>query len=237
MHDIFNETYLNILYESAGIMQFDLKKYIEFLKNGTFFDENGSIIKEDRTLTIDVPDSLIEYCYKNQDSYISVEKIKDMLKKSKHNRNLKKDQNIQLYFSVFNFSNKMEVRSFNYKFFNIDDEDNMQNALQYFNMYVKPYSGFFNIIDNVAVCIINCTSDIYQISNHELGHFLQTICGIRILKRDAYDRESEKESSLKKLNDIGLTLNDFQYYVNAKEFFPHIDELTVGLRKTYHKLK
>lgn len=49
MDNVYKEIYLQILFESAGVVQFNYEKYLDFLKTAIKF-KDGKIITEDKDL-------------------------------------------------------------------------------------------------------------------------------------------------------------------------------------------
>lgn len=234
MDRVFKEIYLQMLFESAGIVQFDYEKYLDFLKTVIKF-KDGKIITEDKDLLIDVPINLINYCYDNQKKLIGFDKIKDFMKESKHYRNIKNVNGYDLFFMVFDFNNDTEITEFHRKFFNNLANDSLTKMEDDFKTYCSKIDGFFNIYENKAVCVVNALSK--NISNtiyHELSHFIQTICNIRIVKDFKFDKDAlEKNERFKKLKEIDVTLEKLNYYYSNTEFSTHVDDLAVGLFKTF----
>jgi hypothetical protein len=75
----FNEIYLHMFFEHTGEIDFDIAKFKDFIKTSVKF-KNNNVISEDKSLLIDVPDKLLNYCYDNQNEIIPFDKIKEFCK-------------------------------------------------------------------------------------------------------------------------------------------------------------
>lgn len=242
MNNKFNEVYLHMFYEGkTGELPFNLDKFKNFIDTSVKF-KGGKIITEDKDLLIDIPTELFNYCYDHQNKIIEFEKIKDLMKNSKHYSNIKNINGINLYFTIFDFTNNNEISSFIFKSFNILPENNeeFKLAYNYFNTICKDLDGFFNYYEDKALCVINEKgTNVISTIYHELSHFIQTICNIRITKNFEFDNNKIKyvqtSDRFKRLEQLNITYDQLNYYFSSNEFLPHIDDLIIGLWKTYLK--
>ena len=234
----FNEIHLHMFFEQTGEIDFDIEKFKDFIKTSVKI-KNNNVISEDKSLLIDVPNKLLNYCYDNQNKIIPFDKIKEFCKQSKHYRNIKNVNGKNLYFTIFDFSNKRHIKKFIFKAFKIDPEniDAFNEAFKYFEEYCSNLDGFYNIYDDTAICVINeNSSNLIETIYHELSHYIQQTCTIRITKNFKFDENKlENNERFKKLKSLGITFNDLNYYFSDKEFDVHVDELIIGLWKTYIK--
>lgn len=222
-----------------GSIKFEYNKYIEFLKTSVKF-KNGKIITEDKDLLIDISTELFNYCYDHQNKIIEFKKIKDLMKNSKHYSNIKNVKGYDLYFTVFDFTNDTEITKFHRQFFNESATESLTEMVKDFKQYCKDLDGFFNYYENKALCVINEKgTNVISTIYHELSHFIQTTCNIRIAKDFEFDNNKIKyiqtSDRFKRLEELNVTYDQLNYYFSGKEFLPHIDDLIIGLWKTYLK--
>lgn len=235
----FKHVYLRMIYESIGILKYNREEYLKFLKNSIKFKDE-KIITEDKDLLIDVPDELINYCIDNKDHKINFSEIKNLMKNSKHYSNIKNfELNNELFFTIFDFNDENEINEYHVKLFKDLSSNEIDQANSDFKKYCSNIDGFCNMIDfnPINVCAINSNNkNIISTIYHELSHFIQKICNIRITASTEFNKEkinnSEKNKILRSLN---LTYDNLVYYFNQNEFSTHIDDLINGLWKTYFK--
>lgn len=225
----YKSIYLNVITEQQGIVQINLQKYQRFLDNCLMFCKEN-IVCENKGLLIDIPEQLIKYCIGNQNIQISFNKIKELFKNSKHFVNIKNvNSNTYLYFTMFDFSDQKQIRSYHYRLFNLNNDQNILDQLvQQFNDRCKDLTGFCGLIDDIYVVAVNenilYKDNILQNIYHELSHYIQQICKIRILTNIKTDFKSD--SNL-------VSLSDLIYYFSDVEFAVHVDQLTISLFNTY----
>lgn len=238
MKDSFNEIYLHMFFEESGKINFDIGKFKNFIETSIKFKDNN-VISEDKMLLIDIPDKLLNYCYDHQNEIIEFNKVKEFCKESKHYQNIKNVKGKNLYFTIFDFSNKHEIKKFIFNIFKIEPEDIevFNEAFKYFEERCSKLDGFYNTYNEIAICIINeKSSNIIETLYHELSHYIQDMCNIRITNDFKFDENKlENNEKFKKLKELGITYNDLNYYFSGDEFNVHIDELIMGLWKTYIK--
>ena len=237
--DEFNEVYIHMFYEQKiGDLPFELNKFKNFIDTAVKF-KDGNVIIEDKHLLIDIPPELFNYCYDHQDEIIKFEKVKDLMKESRHYRNIKNINGYDLYFNIFDFNNENKISSFIFKTFKILPENNKEFkiAYDYFYQKCKDLDGFFNFYDDKAVCVVNEKgTDIIKTIYHELSHYIQKTCNIRIVKDFKFDENKIKSSNkFRRLDELKVSYKDLNYYFLSDDFFTYIDDLIMGLWKTYLK--
>lgn len=227
----FQKVYLHMFYEQAGKIKFDLNIYETFLKNAIKFNNQG-LIKEDKSLLIDVPDETIIYLLKNNETeYLSGSQFINTFKNSRHWRNIKNIKIEEIFFMIFDFTNDKEIDSFNYKVFQIQDDNTLNIARDMFKSYVYSLNGFYNIINELPIiCVNKQTDNIQNVLTHEISHFLQTHCNIKIIKSKILEKETSK------LNNIfGAEIDKCLSYFSQNEFIPSLDDLLLSLKKVKNK--
>ena len=224
-----------MLYENSGLLSFDINHYKQFLKTCDRFDENNQLIIENRNLLIDIPVELLQYCFNNQNKPISFDKIKQLMKNSKHYNNIKNSNiNTNTHFSVFNFSDDLAIKSFHFKCFKIVDDDLITAACNLFKQECESCSGFCGeyFTGDYIICInSNTNSNVERAIYHELSHFIQMVCNIRITLSTEFKSEINLQNQV--LDELNIDLNKLIYYFDSKEFTTHVDELVQGLYLTY----
>lgn len=237
----FKHVYLRMIYESIGILKYNREEYLKFLKNSIKFKDE-KIITENKDLLIDVLDELINYCIDNKDHKIIFSKIKNLMKNSKHYSNIKNlELNNELFFTIFDFNDENEINEYHVKLFKDLSSNEIDQVNSDFKKYCSNIDGFCNMIDfnPINVCAINSNNkNIISTIYHELSHFIQKICNIRITESTEFDQNKEKikitaNKRLEKLKNLGISYNNLVYYFNREEFNVHVDDLINGLWNTY----
>ncbi len=228
-----------MIYESIGFLQFNMKTYHNFLKNSIKF-KNEKVINEDKNLLIDIPEEFVNYCIDHKESLIGFNTIKDLMKTSKHYQNIKNiNFNVKLYFSIFDFNNDNEISEFHLKLFKDLSSDDLLKINEEFKNNCRDLDGFLNIncFNSMIICAINSNCrNTYETIYHELSHFIQKICNIRITSSAVLNKEENNSNNrFNKLKNLGISYNDLKYYFSEKEYSTHVDELIDGLWKTYLK--
>lgn len=234
----FNEVYFRLFFESTGNISFTINGFKKFLDTAIKF-KNGNIINEDKHLLIDIPSEFFNYCIENQGHKISFNKVKELMQTSKHYRNIKNNDNVSLLFKIFDFNDEFEIKDFIFKTFKITENESeiFLEDVKYFNDKCKHLDGFFNVYNNIGICIINANScDVQATIYHELSHYIQLVGNIRTVKKFNVDKEKlEDNEKFKQLKALDITFQDLNYYFSSSEFVPHIDDLIVGLWNTFQE--
>ena len=231
--------YLKMIYESIGFLKFNMESYHNFLKNSIKF-KNRKVIVKDKNLLIDIPEEFINYCIDHKESLINFNTIKTLMKSSKHYQNIKNIiSSDKLYFSIFDFDNDNEITEFHLKLFKNLSSDDLSTINEEFKNNCRNLDGFLNMncFDSIVICVINsnCRNK-YETIYHELSHFIQKICNIRITSSTIFNKEENNSNNrFNKLKNLGISYEDLKYYFSEKEYSTHVDELINGLWKTYLK--
>ncbi len=224
----FEKAYLNILYESSGIIPFNIDDYKNFLKTSIKFD-NNNLVKEDKELLIDVPNSLIDYLLMHKNELIKGDSFKFLLNESKHWNNLRNIQFNELFFALFNFNDEKEIDKFHYHCFNIDKED-LINVRNDFIENCGGLFGFYNSYQNKDILCINSKStNIFLTIYHELSHFIQNKGNIRIVNGITLNQIKHKDKLITLFN---IDYDKVISYFSDIEFVPHVDDFIYMLKRT-----
>ena len=144
-----------------------------------------------------------------------------------------------LLFKIFDFNDEFEIKDFIFKTFKITENESeiFLEDVKYFNDKCKHLDGFFNVYNNIGICIINANScDVQATIYHELSHYIQLVGNIRTVKKFNVDKEKlEDNEKFKQLKALDITFQDLNYYFSSSEFVPHIDDLIVGLWNTFQE--
>lgn len=230
MIDELTRRYFYVLYENSDSFHSSLKEYAKFLSTATYFGEDFKVVSENRSSLFDIPDEAIQFLLENSHKKIGWKWLKDCFKSSRHWRNIKNiDIAKSIYFDVFHFDDKKEIDRFNSSCFGIRLED-LEEARKLFIDLAGTKLGFCNFYeprDIYVICINAKNNDIYQAIHHEVSHFLQMLCGIRIIQ-DISPEDLKNRDLLK--TEFGSSYNEVIDYFSKMEFAPHVDDIVSDLK-------
>ena len=235
----FNDTYKKIvmLYEDVLISKtkFRTFDYEVFLK-GLHILKTLNVISEDKCI-FDIPNEIINKCL-NIDAFsikISNKEFKELFQKSIHWRNLKNVNFPQLILFNFNFLDETSINMFHTSLFN---KKLSNNELKLFkNMFLENVQncyGFANKLNNnIYVIAVNELSlkEKRQVIIHELSHFIQDICEIKLIKK-SLNKEIHTETEI--LKYFNLTDEKIEEGFSSKEFLTNVQDLCMGLKIVFN---
>ena len=226
-----------MLYEDVLISKSEFRtfNYEAFLK-GLHILKTLNVISEDKCI-FDIPDEIINKCL-NIDAFsikISSKEFKELFQKSIHWRNLKNVKFPQLILFNFNFLDETSINMFHTSLFN---KKLSNNELKLFkNMFlenVQDCYGFANKLNNdIYVIAVNELSlkEKRQVIIHELSHFIQDICEIKLIKK-SLDKEIHPEAEI--LKYFNLTDEKIEEGFSSKEFLTNVQDLCMGLKIVFN---
>ncbi len=169
-------------------------------------------------------------------NFLNCQYFKNTFKESKHWRNIKNINFNNIFFKCFNFNNNHEIDSMHYNFFNITNNEDLIALREGFKQNTLGIYGFYlNYNNSHLICINSNAPNIENIIYHELSHFIQNICNIRLVKNTINNKNINNLHNI-----LGTDLNQCLEYFSEKEFATSLNDLLIGLKnvkeKYYNKL-
>ena len=212
--------YPHLFFENRGKLHMSLEDYKEFLLTATYFDDNG-IIEEGKQELDSIPDEAVREILSNNWSKIPGNFFKEKLKTSKHWRNLKNVEIQNVFPCLFDFKNPEEIDKFNYNALGIQMKSDLEKARNMFLEKASHLAGFCNFgEDTYFICINTKSTDIEQTIRHELTHFLQIECKIKITQ--GIDDVRQNKILKRQKNFPSFSLKEVVDYFSGIEFIPHM---------------